>query len=213
MLEHGVQMSFLTGEERMKKLSYRVLAAALLLAMIIPGPLTGQNTTRPKKVLTPEQAEFQRKVASYMVQRKALQEQAAKAFDAEAAREKAGACKNAGTTRDIETCQEKETELSETNYSAFSGAIRELLSLSYPEFSGPDTSVPTEAPPNAEDLVKEFDALQTAWQQYRKIGTNAAYNQYKGGTLAPVLSAAMSQQLVRSHMRELGSIYDGPLHR
>ena len=197
----------------MKILFCRMLAALLLSAMIIPGALTGQNTTRPKKVLTPEQQEFQQKVARYMIQRKTLQEQAAKAFDAETAREKAGDCKNASTTRDIETCLGKETEITETNYSAFTGAIRELLSLSYPEFSRPDESEPTEAPPNAEDLVKEFDALQTAWQQYRKIGINATYNQYKGGRLASVLSATMSQELVRSHMRELSSIYDGPLHR
>lgn len=197
----------------MKKLSYRVLAAVLLSATIIPGPLTGQNTPRPKKVLTPEQQEFQRKVSSYMVQRKALQEQAAKAFDAETAREKAGDCKSASTTLDIETCLGKETEITETNYSAFTGTIRELLSLSYPEFPQPAASVPTEAPPNAENLVKEFDALQTAWQQYRKIGTNAAYNQFKGGTFAPVSSATTSQKLLRSHMRELSSIYEGPLHR
>jgi uncharacterized protein YecT (DUF1311 family) len=197
----------------MKIFSCRLLAAVLLCALIIPVQLTGQNTTRPKKVLTPEQQEFQRKVASYMVQRQALQKQAAKAFDAETAREKAGDCKNASTTRDIETCLEKETAITETNYAAFTGAIRELLSLSYPEFSGPAASDTTKAPPNAEDLVKEFDALQTAWQQYRKIGTDATYNQFKGGRLAPVLSATMSQELVRSHMRELSSIYDGPLHR
>jgi uncharacterized protein YecT (DUF1311 family) len=197
----------------MKIFSCWLLAAMLLSALIIPGQLTGQNTTRPKKVLTPEQQEFQRKIASYMIQRKTLQEQAAKAFDAEAARQKAGDCKNASSTRDIETCLEKETEITETNYSAFTGAIRELLSLSYAEFSGPAASVPTEGPPNAEDLAKEFDALQTAWQQYRKIGTDAAYNQYKGGTMAPVASAMTSQKLVRSHMRELSSIYEGPLHR
>ena len=197
----------------MKLFSHRVLAAVLLSAMIIPGALNGQNSARPKKVLTPEQQELQRKVASFMVQRKALQEQAAKAFDAETAREKVGDCKNASTTLDIETCLEKETEITEKNYSAFTGAIRELLSLSYPEISGTAASVPTEASPNAEDLVKEFDALQTAWQQYRKIGTDVAYNQYKGGTFAPISSATTSQKMVRSHMRELSSIYDGPLHR
>jgi uncharacterized protein YecT (DUF1311 family) len=197
----------------MKIFSCRLLIAVLLAALIIPGQLVGQNTTRPKKVLTPGQQEFQRKVASYMIQRKTLQEQAAKAFDAETARQKAGDCKNASTSRDSETCLENSTEMTETNYSAFTGAVRELLSLRYPEFSGTAASVPTEESPNAEDLVKEFDALQTAWQQYRKIGTDATYNQYKEGRLAPVLSATMSQELVRSHMRELSSIYDGPLHR
>src|SRR5579862_6224054 len=151
MLVHEACRSLSYWRRTMKIFSYRVLAAILLSAMIIPSVLNGQNTTRPKKVLTPEQQEFQRKVASFMVQRKALQEQAAKAFDAETAREKVGDCKNASTTLDIETCLGKETEITETNYSAFTGAIRELLSLSYPEISGPAASPPTDAPPSAGD--------------------------------------------------------------
>jgi uncharacterized protein YecT (DUF1311 family) len=197
----------------MKIFPCRVPAALLLSALIISGPLNGQNTTRPEKVLTVEQQEFQRKIASYMVQRQTLQKKAAKAFDAETDREKTGDCKDAATTRDIETCLGKEAEITEANYSAFTGAIRELLSLTYPESSQQVTPGPTGMPPSAEDLVKEFDALQTAWQQYRKIGATAAYNQYKGGSIAPVSFAIMDQELVRSHMRELSSIYDGSLHR
>jgi uncharacterized protein YecT (DUF1311 family) len=197
----------------MKIFSCRLPAIVFLCALIIPVQLNGQNTTRPKKVLTPEQQEFQRKVASFMVQRKALQEQAAKAFDAETARGKTGDCKNAGTTLDVEACLAKEMEITETNYSAFTGAIRKLLSVTYPEFSQQASSARTRMPTDAEDLVKEFDALQSAWEQYRKIGTTAAYNQYKGGSIAPVSSAMTDQELVRSHMRELNSIYDGPLHR
>jgi uncharacterized protein YecT (DUF1311 family) len=196
----------------MRIFSCRVLAALLLSSLIVPGQLNGQNTARQEKVLTPEQQELQRKIKNYAVQREALQKKAAKAFDAETDREKAGDCKNANTTRDIEICLGKETEITEANYSAFTGAIRELLSLTYPESSPQATSGPTGTPTDAEDLVKEFDALQTAWEQYRKIGATAAYNQYKGGTIAPVSLAMMSQELVRSHMRELSSIYDGSLH-
>ncbi|HEY4838484.1 MAG TPA: hypothetical protein VIH72_07760 [Candidatus Acidoferrales bacterium] len=196
----------------MKIFFCRALAALVFSALIIPGQLTGQDTTQPENAPTPEQ-ELQRKISSYMFQREALQKKAAKAFDAETAREKAGDCKDARTTRDIEICLEKESEITETNYSEFTGGIRELLSLGYPETAEPAAAGPTGTPPTTEDLVKEFDALQSTWQQYRKIGTTAAYNQYKGGSIAPVSSAMMGQELVRSHMRELSSIYDGSLHR
>jgi hypothetical protein len=202
---------FLDGEERMKTLSYRMLAAVLFSALMIPAHLAGQDTAGPKKVLTPEQHELQGKFKSYLAQRKALQKQAVHAFDAETARGKAGDCKNASNTRDIEICLDKESEITEKNYSAFTGAIRELLGLTYPESAQPDASGPTGTPPNAEERTREFDNLQAAWQQYLKIGTTTAYDQYKGGTHAPVFSVEAKQELVRSHMRELSFIYDGLL--
>jgi len=197
----------------MKMSSCRMLGAVLLAALSIPGQLAGQDTIRPKKVLTPQQEEFQAKFKSYMVQRKALQKRAAQAFDAETVRARAGDCKNARNTRDIETCLEKESNITEKNYSEFAGAIRELLSLTPPESTQPATSGPTGMPPSAEERTREFDGLQTAWQQYLKSGTTAAYNQYKGGTHAPVFSVEAQQKLVRSHMRELSFIYDGLLRR
>jgi uncharacterized protein YecT (DUF1311 family) len=197
----------------MKIFCCRMLAAVILSGMIIPGQLAGQNTARPEKVLVPEQQELQQRIKSYMLHREALQKLAAKAFDAETVREKVGDCKDFNTTREIEICLGKEAGITEANYLEFTAAIRELLSLTYPESSQQRSSEPTGTPPDAESMVKEFNALQAAWQQYRKIGTTAAYNQYKGGSIAPVSSAMMSQELVRSHMRELSSIYDGPLHR
>lgn len=208
-----LEKSFLDGEERMKTMFRRVLAPMLLSVLVIPGQLPIQNSTRPKKVLTPEQQELQKRFKSYRAQREALQMEAAKAFDAEAARGKSGDCKNASDTRGVEICLAKEGEITEANYSAFTRAIRELLNLAYPSSNQPATSGPTGTPPDTDDLTREFDNLQIAWQQYRKIGTSTGYDQYKGGTLAPVFSIEVDQELVRSHMRELSFIYDGLLHR
>jgi hypothetical protein len=196
----------------MKTSSCRMLAAVLLAAVMIPGQLAGQNTPQPKKVLTPEQQERQEKFKSYLAQRKELQKRAAQAFDTESGRARAGNCKNAGNTRDIEECLEKESEITEKNYAVFAGAVRELLALASPESAQPTSPGPTGTPPSAEERTREFDSLQGAWEQYEKIGTAAAYGQYKGGSHAPVFSMEAKQNLVRLHMRELSFIYDDLLH-
>jgi uncharacterized protein YecT (DUF1311 family) len=208
----SIETSFLMGEEQMKSSCLRVLAPILLSVLIIPWQLAGQDTTKPKKESTPEQKELQQKIKGYMVQRGALQRQAAQAFDAEIDRGKVGECRNATNTRDIEICLEKENEITERNYSAFTKAIRELLSLAYPATDQPPASGPTGMPLDAEGLTRELDSLQAAWQQYRMVVKTAAYDQYKGGTLAPVSSMEADLELVRSHMQELNFIYDGLLH-
>jgi|ERR1700722_8283573 len=196
------------------KASYRRLLAPMLLSVLaISGQLAGQDAPKPKKVLTLDQQEYQSKFQNYLAQRRALQQRAAKAFNAESSRDKAGDCKNANNTRDIEICLQKESEITAKNYSSFTEAIRDLLRLAPPESHQPPTSGPTGTPLDAEASTKEFDNLQTAWQQYRKIGTATAYDQYKGGTAAPVFSMEADQELMRAHMRELNFIYDGLLHR
>jgi hypothetical protein len=197
----------------MKASFRRLLAPTFLSVLVISGQLAAQNTTRPKKVLTPEQQEIQAKFKNYFAQRKVLQKQAAQAFDAESARAKAGDCKNVNNTRDSEICLQKESEITEKNYSAFTGAIRALLSLAPPESGQPLVSGPTGTPPDAAALTLDFDNLQTAWDQYRKIAAKTAYDQYKGGTAAPVFSVEADQKLLRSHLRELNFVYDGLLHR
>jgi uncharacterized protein YecT (DUF1311 family) len=197
----------------MKASNHWLLAGILLPALVISGRPAGQESTKPRKVLTPAQQEHQEKFRSYMAQRQALQRRAVQAFDAETARAKTDACKSDSTTRGIEICLEKEIGITEKNYSAFTGAIRELLSLDYPSSDPSATPGPTGTPLSAGTLANEFDALQNAWEQYRKLGTATAYDQYKGGSIAPVVSAEVNQELVLSHMRELNSIYEGLLHR
>lgn len=197
----------------MNRSSRRLIALMCLPVLLTPALLAGQNTAAPKKALTPDQQESQLKFRNYLAQREALQKKAMRAFTAEAARGKSGECKHAGNTRAAEICLEKESEITAKNYSTFTEAIRELLVLPNPQSDQPAASAPTGTPKSAEELTREFDDLQSAWQQYRKLGTAAAYDQYKGGTGAPVFSIETDQELVRSHMRELNTIYDGLLHR
>ena len=123
------------------------------------------------------------------------------------AREKTGDCKDTRSTLDTEICLEKESKISESNYRAFTGAIRQLLSLTYLQLNPSYAPGPTGQPLNADERLREFDTLQSAWENYRKIAVDSAYNQFKGGTHAPVFAAVTDQLLVRTHMRELDSIY------
>ena len=107
-------------------------------------------------------------------------------------------------------CLEKASKVTDANYATFTGAIREILALVDPD--SPESG-PTGMPPMADESVQEFDALQSTWEQYRKIATDAAYDEYKGGTYAPVFDEEVDQKLIRAHMRELDYIYDGALHR
>lgn len=163
------------------------------------------------KVLTPEQQEYQKQFQVFIKQRQALQSQAQKAYNDEMAREKNDPCDVESTTRGAEQCLDRESKLTDANYTAFTGAIRSILALKTPEIGPGSISGPTGTPLSSDELVKEFDKLQSAWQQYRDLVPGTAYNQFKGGTLAPVFDGECSQQIVRSHMRELNKIYGGPI--
>lgn len=163
------------------------------------------------KVLTPEQQEYQKQFSIFMEQRRALQAQAQKAYSDEMAREKNDPCDAESTTRGAEECLGRESKLTESNYTAFTGAIRAILALKAPQIGPANVSGPTGTPLTTEELVKEFDKLESAWQQYRSFVPGTAYDQFKGGTEAPVFDGECSQQIVRSHMRELNKIYGGPI--
>jgi hypothetical protein len=204
---------YVEGEKYMNRSSRHPLTAMCATVLMIPGLLAAQDTTKPKKVLAPEQQEAQLKFKNYLAQRQALQKKALQALNAETLRGKIGDCKNPANTRAAEICLEKESETTKKNYSTFADAIRELLALRDPASVQPAASGPTGTPLSAEELTREFDNLQSAWQQYRTLGSGAAYDQYKGGTEAPVFSAEADQELLRAHMRELSVIYDGLLHQ
>jgi len=168
--------------------------------------------TRPHhKVLTSEQQEYQKQLSAFMNQRRTLQAQAQKAYNDEMAREKNDPCGTESTTLGAEECLSRESKITDADYAAFTAAIRAILALKAPQIGSGPTSGPTGTPLTSEDLVKEFDALQSAWQEYRDIVPKTAYDQFKGGTLAPVFDGQCSQQIVRSHMRELNLIYGGPI--
>ena len=174
-------------------------------------PSANPPTPSHHKVLTPEQQEYQKQFKVFMEQRQALQAQAQKAYNDEMAREKNDPCDGESTTRGAEECLSRESKLTDSNYTAFTGAIRAILALKAPQIGPENSPGPTGTPLSSEELVKEFDTLQAAWQQYHDLVPRTAYDQFRGGTEAPVFDGECSQQIVRSHMRELNKIYGGPI--
>ena len=187
-----------------------------LISLTILPIVFAQSPANPQapphhKVLTPEQQAYQQQFKLFLEQRHALQSHAQKAYDDEMAREKNDPCNAESTTRGAEECLDRESKLTEANYAAFTGAIRAILALKSPQIGPANVSGPTGSPLSSEELVGEFDRLESAWQQYRGLVPRTAYDQYRGGTLAPVFDGESSQMIVRSHMHELNQIYGGAI--
>jgi hypothetical protein len=174
-------------------------------------PPTDPPAPSHHKVLSPEQQEYQKQFQVFTKQRQALQTQAQKAYNDEMGRAKNDPCNAEASTLGGEDCLSRESKVTGANYAAFTSAIRGILALKAPQIGPANVPGPTGSPLTSEELVKEFDKLESAWQQYRDLVPGTAYDQYKGGTLAPVFDGECSQQVVRSHMRELNQIYGGAI--
>jgi hypothetical protein len=151
-------------------------------------------------------------MAQYLSQREELRAKAQAALAAEMNREKKGDCPDARTTVDIEQCLSEEIEKTQANYALFAGAIRAMLALVVPTTPGEAPYIgPTGMSPTATEDVTEFDQLEAESKQYREHAAGAAFNQYKGGTEAPVAQAMAEQRLLRLHFQEIAFIYEGLL--
>jgi hypothetical protein len=148
--------------------------------------------------------------ASTLQRRNELRAAAQTALNAEEAREKAGDCPDATTTRAQEECLNGEMRKTEANYAAFASAIRAMLDLSYAGSAQP-ISGPTGIPLTPEQRVAEFDRLEAESKAYRESAVKAAFDQYKGGTLAPVFSLEAAQKLLRLHLQEMAFVYGNEL--
>jgi lysophospholipase L1-like esterase len=185
-----------------------LLAAAIFLANA--APVSAQAQAPNHKVPTPEQKDFQAEMAQYLSQHEALSAKAQAALEAEMDREKKGDCPDARTTFAVEQCLSTEIEKTQANYAIFAGAIRAMLALSVPTMPGEPPSIgPTGASPTATEDANEFDQLEAESKQYRDHAAAAAYNQYRGGTEAPVAEA--QQRLLRLHFQEVAFIYESLL--
>ena len=170
--------------------------------------LFAENSAPHQKVLTPEQKEYQAEFAQWQAQRKELNIKAKSVLGDEMAREKAGDCPNASSTREELECLSTEMAKTQSNYETFAGAIRGMLAMSVPMMPGQKpASGPTGMERTATELVEEFDQLEAEAKKYRTEAGTVAFNQYKGGTLAPVFEGQATQRLVRLHMQEIAFIY------
>jgi hypothetical protein len=189
---------------------FRVLALVLCCAL----GLSQQTPARPNKVLTPEQQAFQQEMRAVGAKRDALRAQAKQAFDAEVGRQKAGDCPDANNTYQINVCLGNAVGITDQNLKTYEGAVRELLGLKNPNFAAMQ-SVPgpaaNKSTPDAS--VAEFDRVERLWHSYLDTAKAAAFHQFDGGTGGPSFEMQSHLLLVRSHMIELNTIYDGLLRR
>ncbi len=176
--------------------------AAVLLCM---WPGTIQAGPRRPATSQTEKADRKAREEEFWAKRNLFRKQAKAALDREMAREKA-VCQEPMTTYDQNVCLRKEIETTNANYQDYLSALRSLLGLKGPW--GPPPSGPTGKPLSEEETVKQFDEVETLWQKYHKSQASAVYDDYRGGTIAPIMAGICDLQLTRNHMRELDSIYD-----
>ena len=196
---------------RKRELTYLMRISVLILSCTLTlfVPAFGrQDSTRPKKILTPEQQAMQQQTREVAAQRDHLRFQAKQAFDAEMVREKAGDCLDAGNTYEFNVCYGKAVALTDQNLKAYEDAIHDLLDLHYPNLTG-QPPMPGPAGPRLtpEENVAEFDHLEQLWHPYLDAAATAAFHQFAGGTGGPSFQMETHLRLVRSHMRELDALY------
>jgi uncharacterized protein YecT (DUF1311 family) len=188
------------------------LLAVLCLALYGHGQ---QNQPAHHKVLTPEQQTYQQELKLYSARQQRLQVQAKQIFDAEMAREKTDDCPDAVSTYELRVCYGKQLDTTEANLKNFEATIHDLLAPA-PQMPGePATLPPGPAGPNltSAQLTAEFESVERIWRQYRDTACTAAFHQYGGGTLGPIVELECNLRFARNHMRELKSVYGfGPDH-
>ncbi len=97
-------------------------------------------------------------------------------------------CRNAYSTRDAEICNQDGQDAADADLQALTSQIRSRLTE--------DTTGATLLTETAE-----------AWGNYRDKACKAAYNQFQGGTGAPVASGQCSVRLTRERVRDLQAAY------
>lgn len=194
--------------------AWGLVFAVLIFNAGIAAAQTGNQSPGRKQTPAAKANSFRRAVADFLAQRSRLQQQAKAAFDREMARQKAGDCLHARSTYDENICLGKAIHATLANYQSFSGALRSLLDQKNPMMGAGlgDMIGPTGKPLTAEQMTKEFDQVEAEWETYRKTQCSAAYDLFKGGTIASVMGGRCELKLIRSRMADLNYIYDMTLH-
>lgn len=156
----------------------RGAVAAFLL--VIPLSLAAQ-----KQLTDAERAARRQQAEDALRVRNALFDEWDDIVRKESARAEAGQCPDAHTTIDINKCLAGELETAQATYQRFAEIIRKIVG------------------PMADDWTKKFDDAEKRWNVYREALCEAAYEQYKGGTIAPNWAENCEIVAYRSHINEL----------
>jgi hypothetical protein len=188
------------------------MTVCALLALSAPA-FGQQDPSHPKKIMTPEQQQFQQQMREVDAQRQNLRAQAKQAFDAEMAREKSGDCPNATSTYEFNICYGKAVTVTDQNLTTYEKNIRDLLGLHYPIFTGqPSSPGLAGSQPTPEQEVAEFDHIEQLWRAYLDSVATTAFHQFDGGTGGPSFEMEAHLRLTRNHMREIDTLYGVLLH-
>ena len=175
-----------------------LLTFAIAVAVYSVAGQTPTNSPPSKAVLDKDRQYFFAQVAAFKKSGRA-------GYSDEMAREKAGDCPHAASTQDTVTCLRQEIDKTTTNYTTYVNALRSVEGLSN---TGETNAGATGGQYlSAEERVKEFDDVEAAWQTYHKAQCSAAYDAYRGGTIAPIIDLTCHLSLMRGRMRELENIY------
>jgi uncharacterized protein YecT (DUF1311 family) len=176
--------------------------AMLTFAVAVAGySVAGQTPSGPppsKAVLEKERQDFLAQLATFKKSGRA-------GYSDEMTREKAGDCPNAASTQETVTCLKQEIEKTAANYTTYFNALRSVEGLG--NTGETNAGATGSQSPYAEERVEEFDDVETAWQTYRKAQCSAAYDAYRGGTIAPIMGLTCQLSLMRGRTRELENIY------
>ncbi len=194
----------------------RLLSCSVIFtfSLAISTSAFAQNSSRPHKVLTPEQETYQQSWNAWHQDHQNLQAKAKQIYDAEMAREKAGDCPAAQSTLDFERCYGKVLDSVSASLKDFESTLHALMVPPPPMPGSTEANVPGIAGPHltSGQLSSEFDQVEQRWRDYQKSACAAAFHQFHGGTGGPPFEAECEIKLTRNHLRELDLIYGNDLH-
>ena len=193
-------------------------ATFLFLTLCVSTSVLAQSqsqTTRPKKVLTPDQIAYQQSLKTYSAEMDRLRAAANAVLTAESTREKAPECPNANTTYDTNMCLSHEGDLTDANFKAFAGDIRAILAAPAPRFPGqpeiPDIG-PTGPSATSATNTAAFDKAEASWQAYAAAECSAVDTFWRGGTIVNSMVGECNLRMSRARMHELAAAYSVLLH-
>ena len=171
-----------------------------------------QTTTKPHKVLTQEQQQFQAEIAQWRTEREALQTKASHDLQSALKSGDDVVCNSAKSRMEAEMCLADALKSANDNYAEFTSDLRSILALAYPTIPGEKPTLgPKGSPQTSAEAVTEFERLESQSEAYRKAASTAAYNRFKGGTEAPVFELETALKVLQIHLEELKFIYGAEL--
>jgi uncharacterized protein YecT (DUF1311 family) len=135
---------------------------------------------------------------AYTAKQNVLRARGSEALAAEYAREKNDPCKEEQSNNGRDACLDTDLHVTETNFGTYAKAIGDLLRLRDPD--DPDAA-------SYPDRSKGLDRAELLWVRYRDNQCKTVSDGSFGGTIQTQISLTCRQDLTRTHMHELASLY------